>query len=98
MMIKQVFLQHDKARPHASLPKREEITTRGGIFSHILATVSISQPPIFNFLTPLKNTLRGTRFAKNLELKHSVIAEHGRFSEVVSARYTASHTNVEKVC
>jgi hypothetical protein len=32
MMIKQVFPQHDKDRPHASLPKREEISTRGWNF------------------------------------------------------------------
>jgi len=50
-------------------PKRRKFQQGDGIFSHILPTVPISHFPVSNFLTPLKNTLRGSRFAKNLELK-----------------------------
>jgi len=60
MMIKQFFLQHDKARPHTSLPFP---------YSPDLA------PSDFQIFRPLKNELRGSHVAKNLELKHSVITE-----------------------
>ena len=56
-------------------PKGRKLQQGDGIFSHILPTVPISHLPFSNFLTPLKNILRGSRFAKNLELKHSVIAK-----------------------
>jgi len=46
----------------------------------------------------LKNIIRGSRFAKNFEPQHSVVAEFWRFSKVVTDGHTASHAKVEKVC
>ena len=74
-MIKQFFLQHDEARPHASLPKREAITTMGWNFLPHSSYSPDLTPSDFQLFCPLKNALRGSRFAKNRELKHSVTAE-----------------------
>jgi hypothetical protein len=91
-MIKQVFFQHEKARPHTSLPKREAITKFEWNFLPRSPYSPDLAPSNFQLSGPLKNALRGSRFAKNLELKHCVTGELGRFSKVLSDHQRASHT------
>jgi histone-lysine N-methyltransferase SETMAR len=70
---------HDNARPHTSLRTREAIATMGWtVLRHPPFSPDLA-PSDFNLFDPLKDALRGRRFADD-ELKHSVREELRRFS------------------
>jgi hypothetical protein len=81
-MMNQVLLLHDSARQHPSLLTREVAATMGWTvlpcppFSPHLA------PSDLHIFGPLRDALRGRRFADDDELKHSVRDELRRFGKV----------------
>ena len=52
----------------------------------------------FHHFGPLRDELRGRRFADDDELKHGVLEELDTLAEFLRDRHTVSHAEVEKVC
>jgi histone-lysine N-methyltransferase SETMAR len=77
----QVLLLHDNARPHTSLLTREATATMEWIvLLHPPYSPDLA-PSDFHLFDPLKDALRGRRFADDDELKHSVREELRSFSK-----------------
>jgi histone-lysine N-methyltransferase SETMAR len=75
--MNKVLLLHDNARPHT----REAIATMGWtVLSHPPYSPELAHPE-FHLFGPLKDALRGRRFAEDDELKRSVREELRRFSK-----------------
>jgi histone-lysine N-methyltransferase SETMAR len=81
MKMKQVLLLHDNARPHTSLLTREATATMGWAVPPHPPYSPDLEPSDFHLYGPLKDALRGRRFADDDELKHSVREELRHFSK-----------------
>jgi len=89
-----LLLLQDKAGPHASLHTGEGIEiVEWSLLPHGPYSPDLA-PSYFHLCGPLKEALRGRRFAKYDELKHGVREEFRRFRE----EFYAPHAKVENVC
>ena len=68
----ELLLQHDNARPHTSQKTREAVTKLGWtVLPHPPYSPDLA-PSDFHLFCPLKNALRGTRFADDEDVIHAV--------------------------
>jgi histone-lysine N-methyltransferase SETMAR len=96
--MNQFLLLHDNARPHISLRTREAIATVGWtVLPHPPYSPGLA-PSDFHLFGPLKDALRGRRFADDDELKYGVHEDLRRFSKEFDATGIQCLTQRWKKC
>jgi hypothetical protein len=89
-----LLLLQDKARPHTSLRTAEGIeTVEWSLLPHGPYSPDLA-PSDFHLFGPLKDALRGRRFAKYDELKHGMREEFRQLRE----EFYATHAKAEREC